>query len=291
LFWLLLNPTNSLLAYVLAQPSNGAWAYFPNSAATWFLSWLLVFQSGLALIGEVPVWLPPSFGRLVVASLGVAVVQLLASLVCALAGATLGFGEMPMMGPGGDGFLNLLGFCGGVLARGNDWLARPVPQSLLRPARLYVLATAVLVLSFFFLTLSPGAPGADFASTPMWTVLFFALQIPLGPYCACILVVAVDTFQRRCNALNALTKFLAGGAFAVYLLQYYAVTCFTFTYFVLLERVEGIQIEFVNSTQSSTHLDAEYLYVGFAFVAALSVVSCFVLGGALKLVPGLGRFL
>ena len=42
--WQILNPLNGLFAYALARPPAGAWAYFPSSAATWFLSWLLVFQ-------------------------------------------------------------------------------------------------------------------------------------------------------------------------------------------------------------------------------------------------------
>ena len=290
-WWLAVNPLNSLFAYALAQPSAASYSYFPNSAATWFLSWLLVFQCGFALVAPLPSVPRPSFGRLLLLSLAVAVVQLLASLVCALAGATLGFGEMPMAGPGGDGFFNALGFVGGVLARANSWLAEPLPPSLLRPARLYVLAMVVLVPLFFFLTLAPGAPGVALAGQPLWTALFFALQLPLGPHCACVLVLAVDVLQRRCNTATRLSRVLAGGAFAVYLLQYWAVTGFTYAYLALLEQTDGLRVEFVNSTQSSTELPSGQLYLGFAFVAGCSVASSFAVGGLLKLVPGLRGFL
>ena len=51
-----------------------------STAATWFLSWLLVFQCGFALVAPLPSVPRPSFGRLLLLSLAVAVVQLLASL-------------------------------------------------------------------------------------------------------------------------------------------------------------------------------------------------------------------
>lgn len=292
LFWLVVNPLNSLFGFALASPSDGAFSYFPDSAATWFLSWLLVFQSIWSLVDRpLPPMEPPSFGRLVLLSLGVAAVQLVASLMCALAGATLGFGSMPMAGPGGDGFLNALGFVGGLLAKCHDWLARPPPPSLVRPARWYVGVCAVLVALFFFLTLAPGAPGNGFAGSGGFTPCFFALQLPLGPYCACVLVLALDVFQRRANFETRLTKFLAGGAFGVYLLQYWAVTGFTYVYVLLLEQASDADIVFVNSTTSSSPVSDGELFGGFFFVAACSVIASFLVGGALKLVPGLSRVL
>ena len=54
----------------------------------------------------------------------------------------------------------------------------------------------------------------------------------------------------------------------------------------VLEETQGDTLEFVNGTQWSAELPSGSLYVGFAFVAGCSVVSCFLVGGLLKLVPG-----
>ena len=124
-----------------------------------------------------------------------------------------------------------------------------------------------------------------------FTPCFFALQLPLGPYCACVLVLALDVFQRRANFETRLTKFLAGGAFGVYLLQYWAVTGFTYVYVLLLEQASDADIVFVNSTTSSSPVSDGELFGGFFFVAACSVIASFLVGGALKLVPGLSRVL
>ena len=62
-------------------------------------------------------------------------------------------------------------------------------------------------------------------------------------------------------------------------------------YLALLEQTDGLRVEFVNSTQSSTELPSGQLYLGFAFVAGCSVASSFTVGGLLKLVPGLRGFL
>ena len=293
LWWLVVNPANSLLAYALAQPTQAAFSYFPSSAATWFLSWLLVFQCCYALLDGVPTLAaPPSWSLLACISLGVAAVQLLASVACAVAGSTLGFGEMPMGGPGGDGFINALGFVGGVLARTNGWLAQPIPPRLLVPSRRYALVVGAAVLLFFFLTTSPRGPSSEAPSAGgaelWWYALFFALQLPLGPYAVSVWLLALDLFQRRCDRATAVSRFAAGAAFAVYLVHYYAVTGFAYAWALILEQAEGIDVAFVNSTQSQADIgDGANLYLGWLFVAVASVTSSFAVGGLLKRVPGL----
>ena len=298
LFWLVVNPLNSFVAFALTQPSHAKYSYFPNSAATWFLSWLLVFQSGFVLTDSLPAMPLPSFGRLMLVGFGVAIMQLGASTVCALAQSSLGFGEMPMAGPGGDGFFNALGFVGGLLAKTNEWLAQPLPRGLVRACWYYALVVAAAVVAFFVLTLGPGAPAHALAGTLPWLLAFFGLQIPLGPYCVCVGVVAVDLLQRRCDFETPLARFLARGAFAVYLLQYWAVTATTYAYILLLERTAGVHVEFVNSTQGITSgsgpgggaNDGE-LFAGFLFVAGISLPVAFLIGGLLKMVPVLGSYL
>jgi len=289
-WWLLINPLNSLFAHALTRPANTPWVYFPSSAATWFLSWLLVFQSWFVLLDALPTVALPRWSTLVLLAFGVAAMQMLASLVCAVAGSTLGLGEMPMASPG-DGFVNALGFAGGTLAHANHWLSQPLPERLLRPSRWYALGSFVLVLLFSFLTVAPGAPGVTLMGSPLWAVGWYALQLPLGPYSVCVWMLALDLFQRRCDAETCFTRFLAGGAFAVYLLHYWAVTGFTYLFTLGLDSVEGANIQFNNSTQSNTEIGAANQFLGFLLVATASIVSSFLLGGALKRLPILRRFI
>ena len=101
-------------------------------------------------------------------------------------------------------------------------------------------------------------------------------------------LLALDLFQRRCDRATAVSRFAAGAAFAVYLVHYYAVTGFAYAWALILEQAEGIDVTFVNSTQSQADIGGgANLYLGWLFVAVASVTSSFAVGGLLKRVPGL----
>ena len=291
LWWLAINPLNSLFAHVLTRPAR-PWIYFPGSAATWFLNWLLVFQSCLALLDELPVVALPRWSTLALTALGVAAMQMVASLVCAIAGSTLGLGEMPMTSAG-DGFVNALGFAAGALAYTSGWVdvSQPLPARLLRPSRWYVLVASGLVLLFAFLTVAPGAPGAKLVGSPSWAVGWYALQLLLGPYSVCVWLLALDFFQRHCNVETCFTRFLATGAFAVFLLHYWAVTGCTYLFVLYLDSVQGASIQFNNSTQSDTDIGAGNQFLGFFMVATSSIAVSFLVGGTLKRLPLVRRFI
>ena len=72
--------------------------------------------------------------------------------------------------------------------------------------------------------------------------------------------------------------------------HYYVVTLFLWTYTSILSS-SGTEIEFVNSTQTRTKIDAGSRYAGWAYTSALSLIVSFTIGGLLKMTPGVGKLL
>lgn len=97
LFWLVFNPINAYLGYILVKPDNMRYIYSPGQAATWFLTWLLVFNSCYALIDDEELTAPvekPNFRAIVKIGLLVAIVQAIAGVLCIFSGGA--FAEMPV---------------------------------------------------------------------------------------------------------------------------------------------------------------------------------------------------
>ena len=86
-------------------------------------------------------------------------------------------------------------------------------------------------------------------------------------------------------------SFLAGGSFAVYLLHWVIILPYFWSYVVFLREVQGINVTFVNSTQSHTAISTGDFFLGFAWVGILSVVTLLAIGGGLKKIPGFGKYL
>lgn len=329
LFFLAINPLNAFVGYVLTQPSASEYHYFPGSSATWFLSWLLAFNCGYALFSQHKCGhkdgdtqqndeeqqhglakstslppspaaatpqpspspsRPPSFARLVIIGLITALIQLAAGILCLVARSPLGFGNMPMSSPG-DGFFNVLFYSAGVLCRKRGWFAHPTPPSLLRLSLGYVVVSWVLVILGAILAFGPGMPGSKIDITTRLFGWMGVSQLLLGPYGCATAVCLFSLFRRCCRCKNAFVSFLAGGAFAVYLLQYWAITFAIYSVAVYLRRVEGVDVVFVNSTQSDAEIGIENVYLGFLYVSMSSLVVCFVLGGVLKKIPLIGDVL
>lgn len=284
-FWLALNPIVVYLSHALTGVED-FYNYFPSGPHTWFLNWLLVFQCGYSLIeGPVIEVELPSFCRLTCWTLGVAVAQLIASIMCLFAGSTLGFGEMPMTPGTGDGFFNVLLFAAGVMAKRNKWLDEPLPKALVSSARVYTTIMVVVVPMIFF--------GTYAASWPLegYIGIMLLMQVPIGPYCVSVIIAVVDLFQRRCNYETQFTKFMARGAFAAYLFHYYFVEIYATTFLVIAEETQDLEFQFTNSTTADNQIGTGNSYGGFLYVALLSITTAFMFGNCVKRIPGLGQYL
>ena len=97
IFWLLVNPLNSYFGYALIKPDNMTFNYSPGQAATWFLTWLMLFNSCYALIDDDQFTVPiqkPTFGRIIKLGIQCAILQAGAGLFCLFSGGA--FAEMPV---------------------------------------------------------------------------------------------------------------------------------------------------------------------------------------------------
>lgn len=280
-WWLAVNPLTEYMGYVLTRPAGDNYRYLPNSFHTWFLNWLLVFQCCYALSAALPtVRRPvPKFAALVGLSLAVSLMQLVASVALGLAGS-MGIAAGPMNGPGGDGFFSACSFGGGLLARRSGWLAKPLPPQLVHRSRVCVLCMAIVFAGTSFGLFSPPVADGSDGVRRAGMYSFFALQIPSSAYWLCVQVCAIDVFQRRCNFENAFTRFVSSAAFTVYLVHMVFVNLYTFTW-----------IKILGLATADTPMGSGFVYMGFAYVAILTVTTSFALGGLLKKIPGVRSLL
>ncbi|CAK0840198.1 unnamed protein product [Prorocentrum cordatum] len=289
LFWLFLNPLLYYMAYALVRPTDGSYSYFPNSAHTWFLNWLLVFQCCYALVGGPKVRMEvPSFARFFCWSIGLAIMQLAACVALAVGGSSLGFAEGPMMS-GGDGFWCGATFAAGIVAQRNDWLVNRLPQRLVVLSRIYVTVMVLVVILVSVTVISPLALLGTEEST--FLIVALLLQIPSGPYLPYLLVTVVDLFQKHGGCDTSVTRFMAQGAFAVYLLHYFVVNIYTYTWAEVLKGPLDTPIVFVNSTATESEVGGGYICLGFVYVSTLSIITSFAIAGFLKVIPGVKHLL
>lgn len=320
LWWLVVNPLNAYLGYALVRPSNMSYSYSPGQAATWFLTWLLVFNCCYAMIdvdqqgtagGRMEI---PRFGQIIKVGLVVSALQLGAGLLVLFSG-TQSFAEMPCLLVG-DGYFNALGYASGVLAKTHGWLNQSDDSNdsnnLLCKARTYVLTVTSIVIILVFLCYAPGSPGESLGtSTFGFLVISIIISLPIGPYGPCAWVLLMKMFQKKSrsssqeqlsvgaigNAVDetskkssSLFKFLSGGAFSAYLIQYYFITLYTYAYIEILDKTQGIDLQFVNTTHTAEPaLGDGDKFGGFVFVAVLSLISSFLVGGLLKKSPVIGK--
>ena len=77
----------------------------------------------------------------------------------------------------------------------------------------------------------------------------------------------------------------------MYLIHFWLQTLVTYSFVVLMREVQGIDVQFVNSTKTSDKIGTGNTIFGIFYVCILNLVLCFLIGGALKKIPGLGKFL
>lgn len=282
IFWLLLNPMNALMAYALVNQQQD-WIYFPTSPHTYFILFLLVFQCMYATIGGgVTKMTVPSFCTCMKYGCAVTGVQILASGASIM--SALGFAEMPMMGPSGDGFFTVFLFATGVVAKRNSWFSWDFPEPLVKSAKIYVYTVALFTIIACFLFASPGSPMA--LESDSLGIFLLAMQIPLGPFCLFLCLVVINHFQHYCDSQNAFTQWLGKCAFAVYLFHYYFVTIMTWLFVEMVDSDGFIVSENATSVSTDPRSDKE-VFGGFFFTAFSSTLLSFLFAGLLKLIPGL----
>ena len=216
--------------------------------------------------------------------------QLAAFIVLVFAGSPLGLGNMPMSNPG-DGLFNALFYGAGTLARKRGWLSRPTPRGLLRSSVACVLVSWAIVIAGAVLVFAPGTPGSTLGAAIRTLGWMAGTQLILGPYSGAAAVCLFTFFRRCCDCKHALVSFLAAGAFAVYLLQYWAITFATYSFAVFLRHTQGVDVAFVNSTQSNTAIGVGHVYLGVLYVSVSSLIVSFTIGGLLKKIPYIGGVL
>ena len=77
----------------------------------------------------------------------------------------------------------------------------------------------------------------------------------------------------------------------MYLIHLWGQNLFTYSFAVLLENTQDIDLQFVNSSQTFTKIGAGNTLFGFLYVGILNIIVSFLVGGALKKIPGLGKLL
>lgn len=205
------------------------------------------------------------------------------------------FASQPMMSPG-NGFFNVLFYSAGVLCRKRGWFKHPIPPSLLHPSLAYFVVFWVLFIVGGILLFAPGMPGLNI--DPEWKFLGFVAASMLigGPYACTAAVCLFSLFSRGCKCKNAFLSFLGGGAFAVYLLHYWAITFTMYSFVGYLRQVQDIDVTYGNttwlrSTASNSEIGIGNVYLGFFYVCIASLVVAFLVGGVLKKIPVLGDVL
>ena len=77
----------------------------------------------------------------------------------------------------------------------------------------------------------------------------------------------------------------------MYLIHLWGQDLFTYSFAVLLRNTQDIDVQFVNSTHTYTKIGIGNSVFGIFYVGILNIILMFLVGGALKKIPGLGKLL
>jgi len=202
-----LSTTKYYLSFFILRVSGLSYYYQPKQIATWFLTLLMVFNCGYALIGV---------NGMHIANGGVEVpkfqsltkVAVLASVVKCAAGASMFqnaffFASMPC-GVVGDGYFCALGYMGGILSGTHGWLKRDTDadskddDKLVQKSRACVVVVALVAIILCFLCYASGAPlnGVIGFHSLSYFIASVILCIPSGLYAPCSWICVMDLFRR-----------------------------------------------------------------------------------------------
>lgn len=100
---------------------------------------------------------------------------------------------------------------------------------------------------------------------------------------------ALDFFRKYFSFTSDRSAYMAGAAYAVYIIHPWVITPLLFVWIKIVEHMTGEDIYFVNGgVFSYTDVGSDaYLWGGFVFVSVFALPACWLLGGKLKKLPGL----
>merc|ERR1711990_658959 len=124
-------------------------------------------------------------------------------------------------------------------------------------------------------------------------LIILILNIPCGPVCPAMVIIALDFFQKNMDFESGVSKFLAGGAFVVYLIHYYLLQVFIYLFIQIQDETfifNQTDTRTKSALMSNNELNEGQKWSGFLFVFSCAVTTGFLFGGLVKMIPGVGKF-
>ena len=292
-----------------------ALTYLITPSQTWFLAWLLIFNTAYALVAGGPDYIvcrAPSLTTLTALGFAVGIVQgiQIIAFPAPIFFLPISFGSLPF---------DIMFFVAGILARRNRWLDALVDL----PKRSVNIVRAVVVLlsavTFVWtgtvytlgggFTLMPKNPcgepinrGGDEISIGGLIALLVAMSALLGIFAMHMSVASLDLFRRHLNISTPLTRFFSDNAYAVYLIHGWAVVPFAWSFIALVESAAGVTINnwvgannqyillysaTTSACMSTTTNEGAILFAGFIYISVLSFIAVYILASLLRRIPGI----
>ena len=119
--------------------------------------------------------------------------------------------------------------------------------------------------------------------------ILFGFAAMSGVFTFTMSLCLLDFFRKYFSFTSERSVYMAGAAYAVYIIHPWAISPLLFVWIKIVEYMSGDDIYFVNGgVYSFTDVGSDvYLWCGFIFVSVISVPMCWILGGLLKKLPGL----
>lgn len=272
------------------------YTFFPDAGPTWFLLWLLIFNTVYSFVGGDNVTAPfPCLTSVITWGLSLGFIQ----AVC-IAILPMGFIFMPITF--GSLPFDILFFTAGVVAKRSRWLEVDLPKLVTDGvARGWVALSVGFGLVLFYINFifklaevdtimlqvtedSDSDDAVDFWSAIV-TLVVYSL------YCGVLTILfslsAVAIFHTYFNFSTPTTRWFASAAYTVYLIHGWVLTLLTAAYVAVL-RTAGEVIEFEDDKSYSTsHMSSEgWLWLGWLLTVVLTMGICWPLASLIRQLPG-----
>ncbi|KAK3269107.1 hypothetical protein CYMTET_22430 [Cymbomonas tetramitiformis] len=272
---------------------NQTYSFFPDAGPTWFLLWLLIFNTVYTFVGGDIVTAPfPTLTSVFTWGFGLGFIQ----AVC-MAVLPMGFIFMPITF--GSLPFDILFFTAGVVAKRSRWLEDDLPRLIKEGvARGWVALSAgfgliIFHIGFIFklaevdtvmLQVTEDSDSDDFIVLILTIVVY-------NLYCGILTILfslsAVAIFHTYFNYSTPTTKWFASAAYTVYLIHGWVLTLLTAAYVGVL-RAAGEVIEFEDDkSYSKSHMSSEgWLWLGWLLTVVLTMGICWPLASVIRQLPG-----